>query len=188
MARKKDGFEDAKAVWRFLYICFLVVIGVRVYSQIGQQASGGSEVPIAIEQPAVAGSAAGVAMAEPEKPAAKLASVAVDEPKPIPKPAMVPAKPAPVAKPPVKSVDPVSGFHASEPTVIMLSTPGCAPCKMWEAANGAKFHALQVKYFSVDDIPQPSYPAFRIYDGRGRWHGRTGSRTTIAEIMTLIKG
>lgn len=188
MAKKNDGYEDAKRVGRFLYICLLVVMGVHVASRIGANQPGGGESPVVVEPPPDAAPAevAPAAMLASAKATGKAVAGELDA-APEPKPESVP-EPAKVAREPAVSVDPVSGFHASVPAVIMLSTPGCAPCKTWEAANGGKFSAMKVKYFSVDDVPQPSYPAFRVYDGKGRWHGRTGSRTTFAEIMSLIKG
>lgn len=202
MAEKKESVSWSQCVLPICAGCLVIGLAVRAY-QPGSSQGDVVDKPIVVEPPPEAVAPAGVAEIEPEKPATSLASVtvpapvAVGEPKPVPKiepkpvalPAdPVPAKPAPVAKHPVDSVDSVSGFHASEPTVIMLSTPGCAPCKMWAAAKAPLLAKEKVKYFSVDDVPQPSYPAFRIYDGKGRWHGKTGSRTTIAEIMALIKG
>lgn len=95
---------------------------------------------------------------------------------------------APTSKPvsAVVSVDPVSGFHCSKPTVIVLSTEGCGPCLTWEQNVAPTVQSKGVDVFSTKAIVQKSYPTFRIYDGKGKWHMRSGSKTSASEILGLI--
>lgn len=140
--------------------------------------------------------------------AVKQASETVDHPKPVqaapqpPKelPAAQPEKQQAVGKPktavqpaqapPVNtatvSIDPISGFHVSKPTVIVLSKEGCGPCLTWERNVAPTVRAKGVEVFSTKLVQQPSYPTFRIYDGKGNWHTRSGSKTTRDEILRLI--
>lgn len=136
-----------------------------------------------------------ISTAKPEAPKA------VEPPKPVPSTPPQPVKQAEV-KTPVKtavqaaptskpvsavvSVDPVSGFHCSKPTVIVLSKEGCGPCLTWERNVAPTIRSKGVDVFSTKLIEQPSYPAFRIYDGKGKWHMRAGSKTSASEILGLI--
>jgi hypothetical protein len=134
--------------------------------------------------------------AKPEPEPAKPAPQPVKAPAPAKtvaqlKPA-APAKtvsiPAPATKPvsDVVSIDPVSGFHVSKPTVIVLSKDGCGPCITWERDVAPTIRSKDVDVFSTKLVVQKSYPTFRIYDGKGRWHTRAGSKTTATEILGLI--
>lgn len=136
-----------------------------------------------------------VSTAKPEAPKA------VEPPKPVPSTPPPPVKQAelktpvktavqaaPTSKPvsAVVSVDPVSGFHCSKPTVIVLSKEGCGPCLTWEQNVAPTIRSKGVDVFSTKAIVQKSYPAFRIYDGKGKWHMRAGSKTSASEILWLI--
>lgn len=123
-----------------------------------------------------------------------------DPPKPVPStpppikqaepkaPVKTAAQTAPSSKPvsAVVSIDPVSGFHCSKPTVIVLSKEGCGPCLTWEQNVAPTVRSKGVDVFSTKLIEQRSYPTFRIYDGKGKWHTRSGSKTTANEILGLI--
>ena len=66
------------------------------------------------------------------------------------------------------SVDPVSGYVASGPTVVMLSTAGCLPCEQWR--NSSRPAELRSKGWHVDTVqgvasPTGYYPVWRVYDG-----------------------
>lgn len=116
-----------------------------------------------------------------------------DEAKPESEPAKVPepkadAKPAAtvaVVKEKTRSVDPVSGFVVHGPTVIILSTDGCAPCITWDRTKGSFLRSKDVDVFAIKTVRKPSYPSFRIFDGK-RWHDRTGPQTTAEEVLALI--
>jgi hypothetical protein len=103
-----------------------------------------------------------------------------------------PAKTVSISAPATKpvsagvSIDPVSGFHVSKPTVIVLSKDGCGPCITWERDVAPTIRSKDVDVFSTKLVVQKSYPTFRIYDGKGRWHTRAGSKTTATEILGLI--
>lgn len=136
-----------------------------------------------------------VSTAKPE------AHKAVEPPKPVPStppptvkqsepkaPVKTAVQTAPASKPvpAVVSIDPLSGFHCSKPTVIVLSKEGCGPCLTWERNVAPTIRSKGVDVFSTKLIEQPSYPAFRIYDGKGKWHMRAGSKTSASEILGLI--
>jgi len=121
------------------------------------------------------------------------------EAEPVPNIAPVPqtprdAKPGPTVAPAVvrkvspakvRAVDPVSGFVVTGPTVIILSTDGCAPCLTWDRTAGSVLRLKDIEVFAIKTVQKPSYPAFRIFDGKN-WHDRAGSRTTAEEILSLI--
>ncbi len=109
------------------------------------------------------------------------------EPKPEPLVATKPEAKAAAPKQKTKAVDPVSGFIVYGPTVIILSADGCAPCLIWDRTKGAVLRSKDVEVFAIKTVRKPSYPAFRIFDGKN-WHDRAGSRTTAEEILSLISG
>lgn len=123
---------------------------------------------------------------EPLKPAPAVTPTA--KPANAAQPVKAASSPAPASKPvsAVVSVDPVSGFHCSKPTVIVLSTEGCGPCLTWEQNVAPTVQSKGVDVFSTKAIVQKSYPTFRIYDGKGKWHMRSGSKTSASEILGLI--
>ena len=94
-------------------------------------------------------------------------------------------EPQPEPTPKVLSVDPVTGYAATGPAVVMISRSWCGPCQTWKA--GPMQGELRAKGWAVEineTAVAVAYPSYRVFDG-SRWHTVRGALTGTRLRMLL---
>lgn len=79
--------------------------------------------------------------------------------------------------PPASNVDPVTGVEPVGPTIVMVSLPGCTPCKRWwDQRESWKDVGWRVERKYEHDGSVKEFPTFRIYH-KNEWHQHVGYLT-----------
>ena len=91
-------------------------------------------------------------------------------------------KPKPV---PVASVDPVTGYAATKPAVVMISRSWCGPCQAFRRGTMPGKLQSQGWDFVVNETAAAKvFPTYRVFDG-SRWHTVSGVLTGLRLRMIL---
>jgi hypothetical protein len=72
--------------------------------------------------------------------------------------------------PKVISVDPITGYAATKPAVVMISRSWCGPCQAFKRGSMPSQLRAQGWDFRFNETAQASsFPTYRVFDG-SRWH------------------
>jgi hypothetical protein len=83
-----------------------------------------------------------------------------------------------IVEPKILSVDPVTGYQATKPTIVMISRDWCGPCQQWKA--GPMPGQIVAKGWELvynTDAPARLFPTYRIFDGKD-WRTVEGQLTS----------
>jgi hypothetical protein len=94
-------------------------------------------------------------------------------------PTKIDPQPTPQPKPDTNtsSVDSVSGYTATGPTVVMISRSWCGPCQRWKSGPMPAELRSKKWHLHIDEkAAAAAFPTFRVFDGKN-WHTHVGPLT-----------